>query len=287
MSDLEAKEVSLVKRGANKKRRFPVFKQENQMDAEAIEILKAVMDEEIENEVKLLEWIEKQKLGEKEANALKGAMRILNGFKDNAAIKKVMDGMAGMVGYPAPKAKEPAIPEPPKKDEEKKTEKSKEGDDVSTETKIPEAVQKQLDEAKAETVELKKALDDEKCKRELGELVQKCKNEFPLVPGMSAGEMGEMLLDSSEENRKLLEKQWAATQESIEKSKLLQTAGSGGANMDGSDAKQKLDEIAKGIVEKSGEPLTYEKAFVRAMDENPELYNQYLDDNPAQTGARR
>jgi hypothetical protein len=286
LTDLKAREVSLVDRGANKKRRFPVFK-ENPMDLEMIEILKAVVDVEIDDEAKLTAWIEKEKLSDKEAAALKAAMRLLNGFSENAKIKGLMGKMAGMVGFAKAETPDPD----PKPEPAKKPVKKDEPDPKETPVKISAEIQKQLDDANARADKIEKAnkalaeqVEVEKKARERAELVAVCKEKYPLIPGLSTEEQADMLLGLDATNRALVEKQWAATADAVEKSALLQSGGSQGAMATAGGAHQKLLEIAKGIVEKSGHDLTPEKAFVKAMDANPELYNEYLADNPKQTG---
>jgi hypothetical protein len=39
---------------------------------------------------------------------------------------------------------------------------------------------------------------------------------------------------------------------------------------------------AKELVKKSEGELTFDRAFVQIMDDDPELYQRYLDENPAQ-----
>ena len=258
------------------------------MDPEIVEILKALMDEETEDEAKLTEWVEKQKLGEKEANALKGAMRILNGFKDNASIKKVSDAMAGLFGNPEKKP-DPEKEPPAKKEEPAKKEKPVKKDDDNA---IPEAVQKQLDDtnARAEKVEkaneeLREVVKKETRARKRIEMIAKCEKSYAHVPGLSTEEQAEMLLDADEKGRKLIEKQWAATEEAIVKSDLLISRGSGGGGVPSGDGHDKLEKIAKGMVEKSTDGLTYEQAYARALEQNPGLYSEYLDENPKQTAG--
>jgi hypothetical protein len=296
LSDLKAKEISLVKRGANKKRRFPVYKQESQMDPEMIEILKSVLDEEIEDEAALVEFIEKQKLGEKEANALKAAMRILNAFKEDSTIKTIMGAMSKAAGL-----SKGDNPFPPKKPEmTTKAEDEADPDDTDTDpkkeddvpdTKIPEAVQKQLDDANARAEKIEKANEEleknlkaETRKREKTELVAKCKELYSHVPGLSTDEQAEMLQGLDEKGREQIEKQWAATEEAMSKSALLQSAGGAGADAESGSAHQKLLKIAEGLVEKSTDGLTPEAAYVKAMDANPKLYQEYLAEHPKQTG---
>jgi hypothetical protein len=298
LADFDTAEVSLVDRGANKKKPFPVFKKENPMDPKLVEILKSVMAEEIEDEAALDAWIEKAKLGDKEAAAIKAAMRILSAFKESPPIKKVVDGMSAMVAGDKAEDEEGDDDKDPKKPfpgaaEPFKTKKAADAqpkEDEVTEPKIPEDVQKRLDAADAraeasdaKVVELKKSLDDEKRARELGDLKAECKEKYDLVPGLSVEEMAKTLQSATPEMRESIEKQWAATQEAMASSDLLKSAGGSGSSMDGGDAYQKLDAIAKSYIEKGGEELSYEMAFDRAVEKNPALYNQYIRENPAQT----
>lgn len=289
LTDLKATEISLVDRGANKKRRFPVFKQEDPMDPEMIEILKSVMGEEIEDEKTLTEWIEKQKLGDKEGNAVKGAMRILGAFKENPAVKKIMDAMAGMVGYPAPKAEKPEKPDesPPEK-KAKKPEEEEEKPVNKSDDAIPEAVQKALDDATERAEKLEKQLVSETRKREMTETVAKCEKEFSLVPGMSIDEMAVTLLDADDDARKRIEKQWAATQEAMAKSDLLRKAGGQGTLADGGDAWAQIEALADQFVEKSDGDLTRATAIDRVLktERGGELYQLYMAENPVQYGER-
>lgn len=50
-------------------------------------------------------------------------------------------------------------------------------------------------------------------------------------------------------------------------------------------AMQRIEAIAAQIRERNP-ALTVEQATARALRANPSLYNQYLADNPAQTGGR-
>lgn len=295
LSELEAREVSLVKRGANKKRRFPIHKRESQMDPEMIEIIKSLLEEEIEDEAKLVEFIEKQKLGDKQANALKAAMRILNAYKEDGTIKKIMDAMS--------KATNPFPPKKPEPEPEKADKADDDGDDDAddpdtdpeetdvADDKIPESVQKQLDDANARAEKIEKANEDlkkevqaETLKRRFTEMIAKCEKLYAHVPGLSIEEQAKMLLVLDDKARELLEKQWAATEEAIVKSALLHSHGTGGGDALGGNAHEKLLAIAKGYVEKSDGSLTDAAAYTRAVEENPDIYQEYLAEHPKQTG---
>ncbi len=103
LTELDTLGVSLVKRGANRKR-FALAKAEEPMDE--IEILKAVLedDTEFENAEQVAEAIEKAQLSAKAQSAVKGALRLLNAFKDELP-EDTLDMLATMAGFPSPSSK--------------------------------------------------------------------------------------------------------------------------------------------------------------------------------------
>jgi len=108
LTNLETLGVSLVRRGANK-RKFAITKSEGPiMDEKAIELLTTVLKEaSYDGEEKVLEQLKKAQLDEKAMNAVNGAIRILSAFSDNPEIKKLLAGLKAAVGgegYPMPKA---------------------------------------------------------------------------------------------------------------------------------------------------------------------------------------
>lgn len=64
----------------------------------------------------------------------------------------------------------------------------------------------------------------------------------------------------------------------LAKSALFKSLGSNGEPVTGSDATARLDSIARALV-KSGEEKSKNAAFVRAAQENPELYNKHVADH--------
>jgi hypothetical protein len=303
LTDLEAKEVSLVDRGANKKRRFPVFKKkELEMDPEILEILKAVGEEPLESEEQLDAWIEKQKLGEKEANAVRGAMRILSGFSDNASIKEMVKAMSALIGgksenktgdkacdeYGKPKEKTDKAKAEPDAEPEKPAD-DKEETVAKNDNAIPEAVQKMIDGERQAREKIEKELANERRLRRRTEIRAKVEKEYSLVPGMSHDEMADLLLDADEPTREVIEKQWAKVQEAMNASNLLRTAGANYPGDDGSsgDAWSEIEKMANGFVEKGDGSLSKAKAVERALntDKGKLLYRQYMAENPKQFGA--
>lgn len=68
-------------------------------------------------------------------------------------------------------------------------------------------------------------------------------------------------------------KEKAAQAEQIAASEVLRTRGTSGPAP--STAEGKLESIAKSLVERAGGSLSQAKAFAQAIDENPDLYQQY------------
>jgi len=190
LSDLEIPEVSLVPRGAIKKRFF-IYKSEEGSSME--EILKAVLETELEDESKVEEVLKAAKLSDKAKGAVKGALRLLNAYKDELPkdIMKTLAELAGY-GYPAPTEKAKG-----KKNEEEEDKKKKYGypapakkEDGSYDfSSIPEEVRpavealwKEHQEAVKKAEELEKVLKEERDKQLRKEFIQKAADEFANLP---------------------------------------------------------------------------------------------------------
>ena len=83
-----------------------------------------------------------------------------------------------------------------------------------------------------------------------------------------------------------------AASDALAKSELFKASGAqvrGGGESKGAYAK--LEEKAAALIEKadSGKPESVRKAaaMAKAIEQNPDLYKAYLDENAAQTGVRR
>ncbi len=297
LTDLRAQEVSLVTRGANKKKRFPIFKKEPSMSSDFLKVLKSVMETETDAEAKLAEVFDAQKMSEQGMEAVRGALRILAGFKDQLP-GDVMEKLASMAGY------EPPSKEPGNEYTEPK-EGSKDGDPVTKSELSPEvraalepvlkAQEDQIQALKEQVAKSEAALQAEREQRDLEAWVTKCQAELPFYPGKSADELGKMLFTLHKQMPELAASQFEAMKQAsvtIEKSQLLSDAGlrpssTGSATLHRNDtAWSKIQKMADGIVEKSNDlNLTKEKAIARVMKSaaGKELYNQYLIEHPAQT----
>jgi len=297
LTDLNAFEVSLVDAGANKKKRFPVFKQEEfSMD----EILKAVLETEIDEEGKLNDWFEKAKLSAEGQNAVKGALRLLSGYKDQIP-GDVLSKLSELVGFPASEKKtkksnekEDEIPISEKKKAECKPEEEemrKVKKELSPELEeIFKAQEIQLAAMKSANEEITKALKVEKDKRETAEWIDKASRELSHFPGKSAKDLGVMLKALNDSSPERAQEQFAllkSASDAMKTSSIFKEAGIGGAaDSQNGSAWEKIEKMASGLVEKSADKsFTVAKAIDLVIQRNPALYQEYLNEHPRQTGS--
>lgn len=288
LKDLKTHEVSLVDKGANKKKRFPIFKQESQMKDD---IMKAVLNTEVEGEADLQEFIKKSELDENGTQAVTGALRILSSFKDKLPTD-TLSTLATVAGYdePVAKAKEPVPPKEEDKEDEEEMEmkKSLEG--------MPEEVQKRFEEitksheeitkAQADKIEsLEKSLKAEQDRRDLESWVTKAKEELSGIPNKTPAELGETLKKLADVDKDLAESQFKTLKEAadtIKQGALFKEIGGRGMDVAGS-AMEKVNKKAQALIEKS-EGLTKEQAIAKVLESDSTLYAQYNEENPAQSG---
>lgn len=282
LTGLKAAEVSLVKRGANLKKRFPVFKEkgEGQMD----EILKTVLESETDNEAALMEFMKAAKISEKGMSAARGALRILNAFKEEIPAD-VIAKLEDLAGYKKPDGK---YPEPT----DKKKPVAKSADDDGNKPELPPEVQailkRQEDElsaVKKEAADNAAALKAERDARELQSWTEKARSELSHFPGKSAEEMGKVLKSLHDVNPELAKSQFEqmkTASETIKKSALLAEAGAAVPGASGS-AWDQIEKMANAMVEKSEDPrMNKARAISDVMKARPDLYQRYLEEHPDQ-----
>lgn len=289
LTDLNALEVSLVHKGANKKKRFPVTKNKESEKMEDQEILEAVLKTEIDEEAELSEYFEKMKLSPKGQNAAKAALRMLNAYKDELP-SDILSKLADAVGYPAPKMKAKKEDEYPNPKDEENMEKKEIKKEESSQVE-PEEIKKAKDEiaelrSKNEAVE--KALKAETDKRELDEWVRKAETDLSHYPGKSSKELGEILKGLSDVNPELASAQFETMKkasDALRESNVLKEAGREFGDGPEGSTWEKVCKMADGIVEKSEDlTLTREKAIAAIFERQPELYTKYLEEHPEQEG---
>ena len=288
LTDVRTAEVSLVRRGANNKR-FALTKEDRTM--KFTELLSTVLDTKAEGEDQMVETLKSAGANDEAVEVAVAQFRIQSGFQDKFS-KEQFAIVAKAAGFETGKAEdEEEDPEKPGFLRNGKRMKAKKS---HVPVDMPEAVQKRFDEQEATNVALAKevkdgaakviALEKEAVRKEF---VAKCQSDYAHVPGQSVEEMGKMLHDAYEVSKDFgekLENQWKLTSEAIEKSSLLSAQGSAHSPQGGS-ALGRVESIAKEYQSKDPS-LTIEKAKALAYERNPELYSEYMADNPAQRGGR-
>lgn len=194
LTELQTHRVSLVHRGANK-RKFAVRKAEDAMNEEALEqIVEIVKTVECGAEKLLaIEEIKKQ-LNEKEMNDLKAAMRLVGAHVENPKFKNIMAAMEAATKmapgeeYPKPKAAqkqsedEEKYPAPAKMAKAEKPTPEMEAVTKALEQARAEA-QERIEKAERQTEEVAKALASERDLRLTREFIAKAKETYGSIPG--------------------------------------------------------------------------------------------------------
>lgn len=283
-------EVSVVDKGANLKKRFPIVK-EQKMD---VSIVKDVLDVPQDNE--------KEICGEGDNSmVLKSFYRLLAGFKDKLPAEEVLS-VVEKAGYVTEKPKQEEEPVAKAKDMPKgmKGKKSEDEDEEEDAMKSDE-MKKQLEEiSKAyedkvsalqkQNEEITKALKAEQEARALAVWKERAQKDLEHYPGLSFDEMAKQLHDFESINKEFAEKQFTqmkTVSETVKNSQLMaETHGiTGVTKAAGGTAWDKLEEMAKSLVEKSNDlEMTPEKALTKVLESpiGKTLYNQYLNENEAQ-----
>jgi hypothetical protein len=295
LTSVQTQEVSLVRRGANNKR-FALTKSK-EIDMSFHELLKSVLETEAEGEGQLIESLKAAEADEDAIQCAVANYRLQNGFRDKLS-KEAFAEVVKAAGYEMDKAKTS-----PDKDKDKAKDKGKEPfpgakppfKAKSEKSDMSPEMERVFKEQQEELATLRKDHDDllaktekENKERIRKEYIAKCANDYSFVPGMSAEEMGEMLqkaYETSDDFGKKLEKQWEQTNEAVSKSQLLVNQGIVPQN-DGqcATAWTKMNELAKQKIQKAEGGLSEAQALDQVMKEHPELYQEYLSENPAQTG---
>jgi hypothetical protein len=267
--NLKTKEVSLVDKGANNKKRFPVFKkQENNMDKD---ILKAVLETDVDEEAGLLEWAQKSNVSEKGTTAAQAALRILSSFKDELS-KETLAEVAKAAGFEFPKGD---------KEEEKKkkakAEKEEDKDEMEKEVKkeldvsddvkahyeaVAKAQNEQIEALKTQNEKIEKALKDEKDTRRLEHWVLKSKESLAFVPNKTSDELAATFKQLEDVDPKLAEDHFESMKkmsDAVSKSALLEELG--GRGLSSSSTLEKIEKGAEIYRQKANTNMSQEEAY--------------------------
>lgn len=294
LAEVDTAEVSLVTRGANRRRRFAMLKAEDSMDINE-KIMKAVLEVEAENEGDLEKLAKEGKLSGKAVGAMKGILRIAQAFKDELPPEtmKVLGKLAALEpGDDEEDAKPDEEEEKPEGELDKEEKPEGEidmnllkADGTLNIEAVPEALRptvelmaKQATDDRTEITELRKSLDveaDARTDRETRELVEK---EAPDAPGAKKEEIVSLLKGTTDKKaRETLLSILRAASETAKESTLLKQLGNGAADISGG-AWDQIVTIAKSLVAKDGDGLTEAEAInkVLADPKHAPLYDQYL-----------
>lgn len=291
LTGVTTEELSLVRRGANNKR--IALTKDHQMTI--AQLLKSVLATEAEGEKELVAKLKKSGANDDAVEIAVANFRMQSGFKDKLS-KEQFSEIVKAAGF-AKAGHDDEDEEDEKTDhkaEDEEEDPKKPGFLMNgkkmEKSHMTSEMKKAFDEQSATIAKLEKSAKESYDKvvklekaAELKGHIAKCEKEFPHVPGMTVEAMGEKLqkaFEVSDDFGKQQEKEWATVSAALKNSTLLKTQGHINSD-DGSSAMGRVNKIAKEL-RSSDSSLTKEQAVAKALDENPELYNEYLSDNPAQ-----
>lgn len=141
----------------------------------------------------------------------------------------------------------------------------------------------ELEKAKQKIAALEKEAFETKSALLTKEFTERVSKEFSHLPGVSQDQFGAALKNASESmspnHYTILLKILRSSEALLAQNILTQTIGvKADAQTNGSAASRLHQKALEKInsIQKSGEKLTYEKAYMAAMNENPELYQEYI-----------
>lgn len=282
MRKLRPIEVSFVPSGAVKEKRFLITKDENggAMGFATDEIVKTIMEGNLENGEKLEEIAKEHQLTEDQLGATKAVLRLMNAVSTNIpeAVKAQIPSLAG---YAAAVVKK----EETKEGEAVTTENTQVQDKAAEERltqvlKQNEDLVKSNEEMKAKLDAIEKAQAEEKEVQVQKEFVEKA-GQFKNL-GINAEEFGPFLKElsgSNPEGFEKLVKVLKSANDSVGKSGLLDEVGSGAAGSTAGDgsAMEQLKAMAAGLVQKNEKKMTNAEAMAEVLKskEGRDLYNKY------------
>ena len=279
LKDVKTIEVSLVERGANLKRRFPLMKARGETMGEIlVEVLKAEGQSEA---VLKLESMLKEEMPEDAKAAIMAAMKLLEAFSDIMPVGDALAALGGASGEEVEAAEE----EPDEEDEAEKAEDEEDDELKKTLDNLPPAAQAAIDaiwkdreELVAKSAKLEKDLGEEIAKRSRREYLGKAEKTLCNIPGHSLDEVVDLMIEVKATNEELgarVEKALEASSAALQGGALLVEAGRSVPDTTGGDPWAKIQKIAKSEVEKSSGALTMPQAIAKTIQTNPALYEEY------------
>lgn len=281
------------------------------MDQDTIAILKTILEDvPAENEANAKD-IFKSGVDEKAQGAITGLARLMSSFKDvlrpeHIAKAAELAGMEDIIkrsdeapGEDKKAAADGSIVEVPGKiTVKRKKAKNKDEDgyeeeemekSVSKSEEVPAHIKDQLEQlwkSNAEAVKKAEMAEAKASKLEAEamtkSLIIKAEKEYSNVPG-TASDLGVLLKslhDQDPETAVKVEALLKSADSALGQSDIFKEYGS--SRSGGSTVNSEIDGLAKEMVSKSENSLSYAQAYVKAMDAKPELYSSYLQEHPKQ-----
>jgi hypothetical protein len=267
--DLETLEVSLVKRGANKKR-FALAKNEG---SEMKDLTAAILAAPGDIDPQLAEVL-KEALS-KEAEAV-----IADAFKMLSAVKDEMSGelfakISEALGFG--KAEEEPEEEPEAAAEEPAEAAAEDEPEEEAEKSIEKSADPEVVALFKEHEELKALYKAELAEKRTKEFIAKAEEQFANIPGATCEAVGHLLRDLHDLDQGIadrVESVLKGTQALVENVGVLGESGTRAQAPASGDADARLDTMARARVEKTG--ISYAKAYESVLKENPKLYTESL-----------
>ena len=278
LSNLKPLKVSLVKRGANLKKRFPITKSEEQ-EMDWNEVLKAVIITEIDQDKELDEFLKASEDMEEEGKkAIKAAMRILASFKEKIP-EEAMNKIAALAGFESKRCSDEEMKK--ELDEVKKQlEEAKKGD---SDMSMSEEIKKQFDDMRKEhqneLERVRKQLEEQTDANKLAEWISKAEKQLEFYPDKTAQELGAKLFKLEKADPELAKEQFedmVNVSKKLEQSRMFEEVGVTGR---GDQANSIIEIVAKEADEmiKANPKLTKEQAEAMVYKNNPKYYAAYLN----------
>jgi flagellar biosynthesis GTPase FlhF len=308
LEDLDVLEVSLVKRGANKKR-FALWKNEGET---VRDLTAAILAAPGDNDPELSKEMVTKGISKEARATIQDAVKLLSAVKEEmtGGLYKQIQSALGLKGLEedkpeekqeeaAPpdqvpeeeKAEEAPPPPPPPTEEEKAEEETEEEKAAKAEaalSKLSEGAPLQksgnpqivaLFKQVADLERINKAHESEKREKEF---VAKAQADFSTVPGATPEEVGIMLRDLDDLNPAIAQRVEVVLKASnafVKNSGLIGEVGSsqsgqGNPFVKGSDFDNQIEGLAKQRVAKTGE--VYAVAYEKVLGENADLYSKSI-----------
>jgi len=292
LKDVRTHEVSLVESGANLKGRFPLMKSARGNTMKMEEILVEVLKAEGRSEAvdKLEEEMEKMDMPEDAKAAISGAMKLLESFSDMMPVKDALKALRAANGeeiekpYHYDKEKEEKTKEEAEKTKEEEMKKEDEEEEMKKSLgELPDAARAAVEalwKSNRQLVEksqkLESELGQELAKRERSEFIAKSENSLCNVPGHSLEEICDLVLEAKARDSEFgnrIEKALTAASNGMKGGATLVEAGSNSPAEVATDAWEKIQQLAKEEIEKSGGSMA--SAIAKTIQTNPALYAEY------------